>query len=294
MRAALIAAFLLTSCGRDEPAAGPQAEVDLGAGRPAGSAWDLQSSDEGAALAIGASGGAAGLRLFCPAGERKLLVNVPSFRPIGSEERLSFGQGGEVVALVADPSGDRQRGGVSGEGPLPPNLVKLLSGKVSASYGAQASGPHPAPPAAAVNAFAAACAGGRSSEGNQPPAPADPGDEPPPAPPASGSPCLTQDGKPIAANAIRALGTEPFWAARVEGRCVTYSHPEDQVGTRVWTKFSGTAASGSWSGSLNGRPFVMRTRPQSGCSDGMSDKRYPIAVSLSVGGEQRSGCAEPR
>jgi uncharacterized membrane protein len=62
----------------------------------------------------------------------------------------------------------------------------------------------------------------------------------------------------------------------------------------VWTKFSGSAANGAWSGSLNGQAFVMRTRPQAGCSDGMSDNRYPIAVSLTVGGEQRSGCAEPR
>jgi uncharacterized membrane protein len=61
----------------------------------------------------------------------------------------------------------------------------------------------------------------------------------------------------------------------------------------VWTRFSGTAASGSWTGTLGGKPFVLRTRPQAGCSDGMSDNRYPIAVTLSVGGEQRTGCAQP-
>ena len=61
----------------------------------------------------------------------------------------------------------------------------------------------------------------------------------------------------------------------------------------MWTKFSGTTANGSWTGSLGGSPFVLRTRPQPGCSDGMSDNRYVIAVSLTVGGEQRTGCAEP-
>jgi uncharacterized membrane protein len=61
----------------------------------------------------------------------------------------------------------------------------------------------------------------------------------------------------------------------------------------VWTKFSGTTDNGSWTGSLGGHPFVLRTRPQADCSDGMSDKRYPIAVALTVGGEQRTGCAEP-
>ena len=113
-----------------------------------------------------------------------------------------------------------------------------------------------------------------------------------PAPQPAGA-CLTQDGKAVPANHIRAIGTEPFWGAKIEGRCVTYSHPEDQQGTRVWTKFSGTTDKGSWTGSLGGHPFVLRTRPQADCSDGMSDKRYPIAVALTVGGEQRTGCAEP-
>ena len=295
MRPAIIVAILLASCSQQEPTqnVGPTDGAAPQAGF--GSAWDMQSSDEGAALVIADARGSAALRLFCPAGARKLLVNVPGFNPIGSEERLSFGQGGEVLALVADPSGDSARGGVTGEGPLPGNLVALLSGQVAASYGAQVSGPHPTPPAALVDAFASACTGGTSSEGAAPsrisdgsPAPADP-----PSSPARGSPCLVQDGKAVPANAIRGVGTEPFWGVRVQGRCVTYSHPDDQAGTRVWTKFSGSKTNGTWSGSLGGKPFVMRTRPQAGCSDGMSDRRYPIAVSLTVGGEQRSGCAEP-
>ena len=95
------------------------------------------------------------------------------------------------------------------------------------------------------------------------------------------------------ANRLRAVGTEPFWGARIDGRCVTYSHPEDQSGTRVWTRFSGTSSNGAWTGALGGKPFVLRTRRQADCSDGMSDNRYPIAVTLTVGGEQRSGCAVP-
>jgi uncharacterized membrane protein len=97
----------------------------------------------------------------------------------------------------------------------------------------------------------------------------------------------------VPANRLRAVGTEPFWGARVEGRCVTYSHPDDQQGTRIWTKFSGSAASGTWTGAIGGKPFVLSTRPEQGCSDGMSDRRYPLAVALTVMGEQRTGCAEP-
>ena len=108
------------------------------------------------------------------------------------------------------------------------------------------------------------------------------------------SACLVQDGKPMAANGLHAVGTEPFWAADVEGRCVTYSMPEDQKGTRVWTRFEGSSREGTWAGALRGRPFVMTTKSQEACSDGMSDKSYPIAVTLTVDGEQRTGCAEPR
>lgn len=117
-----------------------------------------------------------------------------------------------------------------------------------------------------------------------------PGQPRPPEP----SPCMVQDGRKIAGNALRATGTEPFWAADIVGRCITYSTPEDQAGTRVWTRFSGTTERGSWSGSVAGNRFEMRTRPDPACSDGMSDTKYRIAVSLSVSGEQRRGCAQAR
>lgn len=107
------------------------------------------------------------------------------------------------------------------------------------------------------------------------------------------SPCLIQGGERIPANRLKAIGTEPFWGARIEGRCVTYSTPEDQNGTRIWTQFTGTAESGTWTGFLDNQGFVLRTRPEPGCSDGMSDNRFPIAVTLTVRGEERSGCAEP-
>lgn len=112
--------------------------------------------------------------------------------------------------------------------------------------------------------------------------------------PAETNACLVQDGRPIAKNRIHAIGTEPFWAADVVGRCVTYSTPEDEAGTRVWTKFSGSEENGIWSGALGGSRFELRTAPQANCSDGMSDKSYSIAVTLAVGGEERRGCAERR
>lgn len=286
---------LMASCGRSgadgpaaapanqsgiSPAQGPAAAAKTSGEGPA-PAWDLQSSGEGVALVLGGPDRPA-IRLFCPAGGTRLLVNVPGFRPIGSEERLSFGSGRESAALVADSRGDRQRGGVTGAGEVPETLAALVRGPVSASYGAQRSGPHPAPPRALSDAFVSAC-----REVAAPPV------EPPPARAASAGPCTVQDGKPVRASAIRALGTEPFWNARIEGRCVTYSHPEDQKGTRVWTRHTPGPGGGTWAGSLGGSRFELRIRPERGCSDGMSDKRYPLKADLVVGGQRRSGCAEP-
>ena len=146
------------------------------------------------------------------------------------------------------------------------------------------TGPHPAPPQGLARAFVAACGKGAP----------DPSPGPAPKPAAGGiSACLMQDGRRLSVTPLRAVGTEPFWGARIEGRCVTYSHPEDQQGTRVWTRYSANRGGGTWTGALGGQRFILATRPQPGCSDGMSDKRYPFAVALTVGGEQRRGCAGP-
>lgn len=113
-----------------------------------------------------------------------------------------------------------------------------------------------------------------------------------PASPAS--PCLMQGEDRLQLAPIRAVGTEPFWGARVEGRCVTYSTPENQQGVRVWARYSERGGGrASWLGLLYGKPFEMHVRPEAGCSDGMSDERYPLAVELTVDGEQRRGCGKP-
>ena len=276
----LAAALLVTGCEQAPSGSGP-----VQSGTPAGPLqaramhWAQQSPGQ---LALIDANGDAAFRIICPDGGGRIAINVPAFQPIGSEERLSFGSCGSVVALVAATSGDKVRGGVTGEGAIPDDLRGILSGPVSASYGSQVSGPHPALPADMI-AFELEACEARSGTPVQP-APA----EPPPA-----SPCLTQDGKTIPANRLKAVGTEPFWGARIEGRCVTYSTPENQAGMRVWTRFSGSRDSGTWVGSLGGKRFELRTTPSPACSDGMSDRQYPVAVSLAVDGERRNGCAEP-
>lgn len=106
-------------------------------------------------------------------------------------------------------------------------------------------------------------------------------------------PCMMQDGKPLSVKPLSALGTEPFWGAKIEGRCVTYSSPENQTGTRIWTRYTATADGGRWSGSLDVKKFELVTRNAPNCSDGMSETKFPIAVDLMVNGEQQKGCAKP-
>ena len=119
-----------------------------------------------------------------------------------------------------------------------------------------------------------------------------------PNPPAPASlpnahPCRIQDDTPVETANIRAIGTEPFWGAKTDGRCVTYSTPEDQAGTRIWTKVQSGQEGTAWIGALRGKTFKLTVRPMLDCSDGMSDNRYALEARLLVDGEERRGCAEP-
>lgn len=286
--------LLLAACGEEAAAPGEPTPTPMGRATSTASpdpavadwaarSWDLQASGEGTALVF-PTGGEATVRLFCPAGSGTILVNVPGFRPVGSEERMTFGSNGEANGLVADTRGDRQRGGVSGTGPVPADLAALVGGSIAVNYGAQDIGPFPPMPAGLVRSFVTAC-----SDGAAKPSPT------PTAKPTNVSACLIQGDERLSNPPLRAVGTEPFWGARIEGRCVTYSHPDDQQGTRVWTRYTArSGGGGTWRGALYGKAFELTARPQPGCSDGMSDNRYPYAVELLVNGERRTGCAEGR
>lgn len=141
--------------GADEAAAPGDAPTGAEAPR-----WQSSASGEGAGLSLAAAGGARLLTFLCPAGSGELVVNVPAFRPIASEERMSVGSGGTVFALVADTGGDAERGGVTGRGAFPiADLATILAGAggIAVNYGAQNSGPHAPPPAAVARDFLAGC-----------------------------------------------------------------------------------------------------------------------------------------
>ena len=89
---------------------------------------------------------------------------------------------------------------------------------------------------------------------------------------------------------LRFAGTEPFWGGSVKGATLTYTTPENAEGTAITvTRFAGRGGL-SFSGRLDGQGFDMMVTEGS-CSDGMSDRAYPFAVTLRMGAEQRGGCA---
>lgn len=97
----------------------------------------------------------------------------------------------------------------------------------------------------------------------------------------------------LSSRPLKVVGTEPFWGARIDGRCVTYSTPDNQAGTRIWTRFTPDPNGGTWTGTYQGKPFELKTTKVDSCSDGMSDTVYPIEAGLKVSGEDLRGCAEP-
>lgn len=106
------------------------------------------------------------------------------------------------------------------------------------------------------------------------------------------SPRLSGEAERTLPNPLRAVGTEPFWAAVLDGDRLTYRTPENQAGTSLTVRRGGSPGGTIVSGTLAGAPLRMRIAPGP-CSDGMSDVIYPYAVELTIGSDARRGCARP-
>ena len=120
---------------------------------PATGAW----SDAGGALRLtDDETGEARMILACRKGQ--LRVTLPGVAPIDSEERLSFGGGGDVEALVRSAITRQDEVDAIGAAPDRARLVALLTAGPGASYGATAIGPLVPVPDAMAAAFADGCA----------------------------------------------------------------------------------------------------------------------------------------
>lgn len=88
---------------------------------------------------------------------------------------------------------------------------------------------------------------------------------------------------------IRLLGTEPFWGAEIAQGTLTYTTPESGAGIAIpVTRFAGNGGLG-FSGMVDGAPLQLAVTPGE-CSDGMSDRKYPLAATLAIGDRMLLGC----
>ena len=118
---------------------------------------EWERGESGAGLRLNNLDGTVRMSIAC-AGS-KLVVNVPSFTPIGSEDRFMLALGQNPVTLVADPTRQRPGTGVTAEGPAPRNLGGLLSSgpTVGALYGTQKIEADAPPSSKLANQLASGC-----------------------------------------------------------------------------------------------------------------------------------------
>lgn len=103
----------------------------------------------------------------------------------------------------------------------------------------------------------------------------------------------TEDQQPYAGITedvvLQVAGTEPFWGGTIDGDSFTYTTPENIEGRTITvTRFAGRGGL-SFSGELEGSPLDL-VLTEGACSDGMSDRSYPLVATLQIGEDQRAGC----
>lgn len=90
---------------------------------------------------------------------------------------------------------------------------------------------------------------------------------------------------------VRLLGTEPFWGVDMTATEFAYSGVDrpEQRAPRPQTNIQGTTV--TWTTTTEaGVPLVV-TLMETECSDGMSDRTYPLVARVEVGTETLNGCA---
>lgn len=92
-------------------------------------------------------------------------------------------------------------------------------------------------------------------------------------------------------DAVSLLGTEPFWSVQLTQAGIVYEgldRPE-QTAPRADPVMAGTTA--TWDTTTDaGNPLVV-TLIETPCSDGMSDRTYPLTARVEIGEETLNGCA---
>ena len=158
---ALLAILCAAACDRapaPEPAPDPAPPPAEEPGIRPGLSWSARVSGAGVSLVLADAAGAPLLHLACVRDRAVMTAEVHPFEPVGSEERLTLGVGGEAFVFVADPTAERPSG-VQAEAPIRADLLARLedASEVSAVYGAQTLGPHLPPDPESAARFVSAC-----------------------------------------------------------------------------------------------------------------------------------------
>lgn len=115
-------------------------------------------------------------------------------------------------------------------------------------------------------------------------------DEPAPPPPSAPEPAPVLAGVDLA-RPVRALGTEPFWSVELTGTEMVYTAPEppELRARQPRPLVQGTTATFE-SETADGAALSV-TLIATECSDGMSDRTYPLTAMVKVGERELTGCA---
>lgn len=90
---------------------------------------------------------------------------------------------------------------------------------------------------------------------------------------------------------LRALGTEPFWAVSIDASGLAYSGVDrpEQRAANPGPQVQGSAA--QWNVRTDQDQPLIVTLIDTECSDGMSDRTYPLTARVEIGEETLNGCA---
>lgn len=135
--------------------------------------------------------------------------------------------------------------------------------------------------AACVALSLAACK--PAGETSIPPADAPPAPAPEPIKPELNGVDLTQD--------LRAVGTEPFWAVEMTKAELKFSGADLPEAAGPNPGPSMTVGQADWSTTTADGKTLRITVTGKDCSDGMSDRTYPLTAVVALGDATYNGCA---
>lgn len=88
---------------------------------------------------------------------------------------------------------------------------------------------------------------------------------------------------------FHAAGAEPFWGAEVRGSRMVLETPDSERGRRIQVRRTAAAGRTMFSGRTTGGAFVL-TVTRGRCSDGMSERTYPLTAVMKFPGYTMRGC----